>query len=104
MKSLELMKSIELLELIGLIGLIEPNQVNKNLIHVHFLGIISVEYILRDRDKIIYFLKLCIRERRWVEREQKKSRGSLRIKHRDSFLKNKCAILSDSVQDQNLSG
>ena len=56
MKSLELMKSIELLELIGLIGLIEPNQVNKNLIHVHFFRhYFNRIYIEGPRQNYLFF-------------------------------------------------
>ena len=36
MKSLELMKSIELVELTGLTGLIQSNQVNRKLLYVDF--------------------------------------------------------------------
>ena len=50
----KLTKSIEPMELIELIGLIKSSQ-EKNLLHEHFLGIITVLYALRDRRQILFF-------------------------------------------------
>ena len=97
MKSLKLMKSIESVELIGLIGVIESNQVNKNLLHVHVFShnfnSIFIEG-LRTKLSIFYY---CVLGEEVGGNRTRKSRGSLCIKHRDSFL-NKFSMLRDSMQ------
>ena len=72
--------SVKLKGLIGLIGLIKSNQVNKNLLHVHFFRhCFSSIYIEGARENLskatTEFFLLCIGGKRWVEREQKRVEG-----------------------------
>ena len=69
-----------------------------------FLGIISKVYILRDRGQNYLIFFSCILGGRGGLKENKRSRESLCIKQRDSFLKNKFTMLSDSAEGKNLSG
>ena len=70
---------------------------------------ISVVHILREQGQNnLLFLFSCVLGGKvgWEENKvrTKRSRRSLCIKHRDSFMKNKFAMLSDSAEGQNLGG
>ena len=63
---------------------------------------------MRNRGQnYLLFCNCVLRKRgRWKENKEKtkRSRGSMCIKHSDSILKNKFAMLRDSAEGQNLSG
>ena len=69
--------------------------------HVDFLTA-PVVYIEGLRTKLSLFFS-CVLGKRSGWKENKKSRESLCIKHRNSILKTKLTILSDSEEGQSLS-
>ena len=60
--------------------------------------------ILRNRGQNYQLFQLCIRKKRWVEREQKRVEGACGLSIKTLFYKNKFGMLSYSAESRNLSG